>query len=199
MAQQLGQKVPVVSAGGAVGGAWQQKPPARRGWYTAVVYEKPRSKTVVLYVGRKTFTFNVPADREIPGSIRKQWSLGRTRAYSVRIRARDAAELISAYAHEEAGRTISVLDPLFRAAALQGYNVHPNELYVKLWLERPLGEPLFHTGDPAERMLGKALKHFTHSYGMWRMVTPPWAAAPDTYEEVRLEEQPKRRKARALR
>jgi len=202
MAQQPGQKV-AAGAAGAVGGARQQKPPARKikEWYTVVVYERQRIKTAVLYVGKQTFTFKMPADREIRGEVKRQWSIGRTRAYSMRVRARDVAELISAYAHEEAGRKISVLDPLFRAAASQGYRVHTNELYVKLWLEHELGEPLFHTGDPLERKLGRALKHFTHSYRVWRMVTPPWAASPDTWEEVSLEEQQhkRRRKTRALR
>jgi len=165
--------------------------------YTVVVYERRRVKTAVLYVGKHTFTFKVPADREIKGEVRKQWSLGRTRAYSMRVRARDIAELLDAYVPEEAKRRkISTLDNVYRAAALQGYKVHPNELYVKLWLEHELGEPLFHTGDPRERQLGRALKHFTHSYGVWRMVTPPWAASPDTWEEVRLETRHKRRRKR---
>jgi len=198
-----GQKAAAEGAAGASGGARQQKPPARKikEWYTVVVYEKPRVKTVVLYVGKQTFTFKVPADREIRGEVKRQWSIGRTRAYSMRVHARDIAELLDAYVPEEAKRRkISTLDRVYRAAALQGYKVHPNELYVKLWLEHELGEPLFHVGDPLERKLGRALKHFTHSYRVWRMVTPPWAASPDTYEEVRLEEQQhkRRRKRRML-
>ena len=144
--------------------------------FTAVVYEKKRVRTVVLYVGRETFVFKMPASREVRGAVRKRWRVGGADAYSVRIRAADVAELIDAYAHEDAVRKISLLDPVYRAAALQGYKVHGNELYVKLWLEHPLGEPLFHTGDPRERALGDCIKHFTHSYGIWRMVTPPWAA-----------------------
>jgi len=174
MAQQLGQKVPA-SAGGARGGPGNRTP-AIPTTYTVVVYEKKRIKTVVLYVGRETFTFKMPASRGIPGDVKKQWSLGRTRAYSMRVRARDIVELIDAYAYEDARRRIFMLDPVYRAAALAGYKVHDNELYVKLWLERPLGEPLFRVGDPRERELGDCLKHFTHSYRIWRMVTPPWAA-----------------------
>jgi len=40
-----------------------------------------------------------------------------------------------------------------------------------------LGEPLFHIGDPRERELGTCIKGFTHSFGIWRMVTPPWCAS----------------------
>jgi len=144
--------------------------------YTVVVYEKRHVKTVVLYVGSETFTFKIPASREIAGTVRRQWSLGRTRAYSMRVRARDVAELIDAYAHEEAVKKISILDPVYREAARQGYRVHSNELYVELWLSAPLGAELFHVGDPKERELDSCIKHFTHSYGIWRMVTPPWAA-----------------------
>jgi len=167
-----GQKV-AAGAAGAVGGARQQKPPV---WYTVVVYEKRRIKTVVLYVGGETFTFKVPASRKIAGTVKRQWSLGGTKAYSMRVRARDVAELIDAYAHEDARRRISTLDNVYRAAALAGYRVHRNDYYVQLWLSKPLGEPLGHVGEIDERALGDCLKHFTHSYRIWRMVTPPWAA-----------------------
>jgi hypothetical protein len=158
-------------AAGAVGA--RQKNPAT---YTVVVYERKRVKTVVLYVGDGTFVFKVPASREVPGVVKKTWSLGRTKAYSMRVRARDVAELITMYAHEEAARKILYLDPVYRAAARQGYRVHRNELYVQLWLEHELGAPLFPIGDPRERELGACIRSFTHSYGIWRMTTPPWAA-----------------------
>jgi hypothetical protein len=162
------------SGAGALGGARQQNPPK---WYTVVVYEKKRVKTVVLYVGRETFVFNVPIGRKINGVVVKEWSVGNTKAYSVRARAGVIAELILAYAFEEAARKISLLDPVFRATVIyDGYKVHDNELYVKLWLSAPLGEPLFPIGDPRERELGACIKAFTHSFGIWRMVTPPWAA-----------------------
>ena len=164
-------------AAGAVGGAWQKKPPKE--WYTIVVYEKKRVKTVVLYVGRETFTFNVPADVNIGNIavIMKKWRVGgKTVAYSASIHAVNLAKLIDAYAHEEATRKISLLDSVYRAAALSGYKVHHNELYVKLWLSAPLGAELFPIGDPRERELGECIKNFTHSYGIWRMVTPPWAS-----------------------
>jgi hypothetical protein len=148
----------------------------RRGTFTVVVYGRKRVKTVVLYVGRGVFVFKVPASREVRGVVKRRWRVGGTDAYSARVRARDVAELIDAYAHEEAARKIHMLDPVYRAAALQGYRVHGNKLYVRLWLEHPLGEPLFRVGDPKERELGDCIKHFTHSYGIWRMVTPPWAA-----------------------
>jgi hypothetical protein len=160
---------------GAVGGARQKKSPVKE-WYTVVVYEKKKTKTVVLYVGRETFKFKIPAGREVLGVVLKKWRVGNTVAYSMSIHAKNLVKLIDAYAHEEATRKISMFDPIYRAAALAGYKVHDNELYVKLWLTKPLGEPLFHTGDPRERELGDCLKHFTHSYGIWRMVTPPWAA-----------------------
>jgi len=145
-------------------------------WYTVVVYERRRIKTLVVYIGRETFVFKVPADRAVKGTVAKQWKVGNTMAYSVVVRAADLAELIHAYAYEESARKISLLDPVFRVAALQGYKVHDNELYVKLWLSAPLGEPLFPIGDPRERELGGCIKAFTHSFGIWRMVTPPWAA-----------------------
>lgn len=169
-------KVAAARAAGAGGGPARQQNRAPKEWYTVVVYEKKKTKTVVLYVGRETFTFKVPFNREIRGAVKKTWSVGKTKAYSMKVHAKDLAELIHIYAFTDAARKISLLDPVFRAAALSGYKVHNNELYVKLWLEHELGELLFHVGDPRERELGGCLKHFTHSYGVWRMVTPPWAA-----------------------
>jgi hypothetical protein len=148
-------------------------------WYTIVVYERRRVRTVVLYVGRETFTFKMSAKAEILGVVLKRWQVGKTTvAYSMSIHAVNLARLIDAYMHDVAARKISVFDPVYRAAALRGYKAHDNEAYVKLWLEHELGEPLFHTGDPLERKLGDCIKYFSNSYNMWRMVTPPWAAAP---------------------
>ena len=170
-------QMPALRAGGAAppGPATEQGGRVKK-WYTVVVYEKKRVKTVVLYVGGETFVFSVPIDREIKGIVVKEWSIGNTRAYSMTVRAGVIADLILSYAYEEATRKISLLNPVFRAAVIyDGYKVHDNALYVELWLSAPLGTPLFHTGDPRERELGECIKHFTHSYGIWRMVTPPWA------------------------
>jgi Arc/MetJ family transcription regulator len=141
-----------------------------------VVYERPNVKTVEVHIDNDTFTFNVPASCKVNGVVKKASTEGGAKVYYMRVRARDIAELIRKYAYDKATRKISLLDPLFRAAALQGLKVHHNELYVKLWLEHELGEPLFRVGDPRERELGSCIKHFTHSYRIWRMVTPPWAA-----------------------
>jgi len=163
--------------GGAAGaGPATEQAPIKK-FYTIVVYEKRRSKTVVLYVGRETFTLKIPAYREIVGIVKKTWTVGNTKAYVMLVRAGVIAELIHMYAYEEAKRKISLLDPVFRAAVIyDGYKVHDNALYVELWLSAPLGAKLFRVGDPRERELGDCIKHFTHSYGIWRMVTPPWAA-----------------------
>jgi hypothetical protein len=168
-------QVAAAGAAGAAAGA-RQKNPAMNTWYTIVVYEKRRIRTVVLYVGREVFKFKMPADKEILGVIMKKWRVGNTVAYSVRIHAVNLVKLIDAYAHEQAVRKISLLDDVYRAAALNGYKVHDNELYVRLWLSAPLGAPLFEIGDIRERELGACIRAFTHSYGIWRMVTPPWAA-----------------------
>ena len=169
-------QVAAVGAAGAVGaGPATEQAPIRK-WYTVVVYEKRRIKKVVVYVGRDTFTFTMPSYREIKGIVVKEWSVGNTRAYSMMVRAGEIADLILSYAYEEARRKISLLDPVFRATVIyDGYKVHDNALYVELWLSAPLGTPLFRVGDPRERELGDCIKHFTHSYGIWRMVTPPWA------------------------
>ncbi len=171
-------KVAARRAPGAGGGpAWQTNRAPIKKWYTVVVYERKRVKTVVLYVGNETFVFNVPAYCEIRGVVKKTWAVGNTKAHSMRVHAGEVASLISDYAFEEATRKISLLDPVFRAAVIyDGYKVHDNALYVELWLSAPLGTPLFHVGDPKERELGDCIKSFTHSYGIWRMVTPPWAA-----------------------
>ena len=146
--------------------------------YTAVVYVRKRVKRVVLYIPGEVqpFVFTVPASREVGGRVVRRWRVGNTEAYTVRMRAIDVVQLVDAYAHEEAVKKIHMFDPIYREAARQGYRVHGNELYVELWLSAPLGTPLFHTGDARERQLGACIKHFTHSYGIWRMVTPPWAA-----------------------
>jgi len=172
----VGINMPAEVVGGARGGPGNRTPAKLREWYTVVVYEKKRVKTVVLYVGSEVFVVKVPAYREIRGRIKKAWQVGRTKAYSMRVRARDIAELIYMYAYEDAVRKVHLLDPLFRVAARQGYRIHHNDYYVQLWLSKPLGEPLGRVGEINESELGACIKHFTHSYGIWRMVTPPWAA-----------------------
>jgi len=170
-------KVVAARATGARGGPGNRTPAKQklREWYTVVVYERKRVKTVVVYVGRETFTFTVPVAVEIKGVVVKQWRIGNTVAHSVSVHAVEIVRLIDMYAYDKATRKISLLDPIYRVAALNGCKVHDNELYVRLWLDAPLGEPLFPVGDPRERELGNCIKHFTHSYGIWRMVTPPWA------------------------
>ncbi len=104
-------------AAGASGGAWQQKPP--REWYTIVVYEKPRYKTVVLYLGKwQTFRFKVPASINI-GNIAviiRQWRVSdKTVACSASIHVANLAKLLSKYAQEEAERA-GILEPILREA-----------------------------------------------------------------------------------
>jgi hypothetical protein len=142
--------------------------------FTIVVYVKKRIKRIVLYAGYRPFVFTVTADKEIKGKIKKRWKIGSTEAYSMRVRGIDIAPFL--HAQEDACRRISDLDPVFREATRQGYEVHPNEYYVQLWLSKPLGDPLGRLGEIDERALSDCLKHFTHSYGLWRMVTPPWCA-----------------------
>jgi len=144
--------------------------------FTIVMYAKKRVKRVVLYAGYRPFVFTISADKEVNGKIKKRWKVGNTEAYSMRVRGVDIAPLILTNAYEEACRRIGDLDPVFREAARQGFKVHHNEYYVQLWLSKPLGEPLGRVGEIDERALGDCLKHFTHSYGIWRMVTPPWCA-----------------------
>ncbi len=144
--------------------------------FTVVVYVKKRIKRVVLYAERSVFVFSISADKEVRGRVRKKWKVGGTEAYSMRVRGIDIAPLILSNAHAEACRRISDLDPVFREAVRQGYKVHRNDYYVQLWLSKPLGEPLGRVGEIDERALGDCIKHFTHSYRIWRMVTPPWCA-----------------------
>ncbi len=140
--------------------------------FTIVVYIKRRIKRIVLYVGRWTFTFTVPASTEIKGRIRKRWRVGGTEAYSMRVRGEEIAPFL--HGDERACRQMSILDPVFREAARNGYRVHTNDYFVKLWLSKPLGEPLGRVGEIDERALGSCIKCFTHSYLLWRIVTPPW-------------------------
>ena len=173
------QKIQMAAeAAGARGGPGNRTPAKIEEWYTVVIYEKRRVKTVVLYVGRETFTFKVPAHINVGdiAVIMKKWKVGNAVGYSARIHAANLAMLIDSYAHEEAVRKISLLDPVYRAAARNGYRVHSNKYFVKLWLEHQLGEPVGRVGEIDEYALGACIKHFTHSYGLWRMVTPPWAA-----------------------
>jgi hypothetical protein len=140
--------------------------------FTVVVYIKRRVKRVVLYAGRSTFVFTVPARQEINGRVRKRWRVGRTEAYSARVRGEVLAPLLRGM--ESACRKASVLDAVFREAARNGYRVHHNDYFVRLWLSKPLGEPVGAIGKVDERALGACVKCFTHSYGLWRVVTPPW-------------------------
>ena len=65
----------------------------RRKYYTAVVYEKGQVKRVVLYIGAKPLVFTTTAD--IKGVVRKRWKVGNTEAYSIRVSAADAAQLVA--------------------------------------------------------------------------------------------------------
>jgi hypothetical protein len=64
-----------------------------RKYYTAVVYEKGQVKRVVLYIGAKQLVFTTTAD--IKGVVRKRWKVGNTEAYSIRVSAADAAQLVA--------------------------------------------------------------------------------------------------------
>jgi hypothetical protein len=107
-----------VKAAGAVGaGPATERAPVKqiREWYTIVVYEKPRAKTVVLYVGREAYTFKVPAEVNIGNVavIMRRWLAGgKTPACSASIHIINLAKLLNAYAREVAG----VLEPVIRAA-----------------------------------------------------------------------------------
>ncbi|MFZ8809882.1 MAG: hypothetical protein ACO2PN_17490 [Pyrobaculum sp.] len=138
--------------------------------FTIVVYIKRRFKKVVLYVGRSTFVFTTTA--EIKGRVRKRWRVGKTEAFSARVRGEAITPLL--HGDEKACKKISLLDPVFREAARNGYQVHRNIYFVELWLSKPLGEPLGRIDQIDERELGVCIKCFTHSYGLWRIVTPPW-------------------------
>jgi hypothetical protein len=112
-----------VKAAGAVGaGPATERAPVKqvREWYTIVVYEKPRAKTVVLYVRSETFTFKVPAEVNIGNLavVMKQWLAGgRTPAYSASIHVKNLAELLRRYAPEIAER----LAPTLNAAEVVAY------------------------------------------------------------------------------
>ncbi|MFP3169533.1 MAG: hypothetical protein RXR01_10535 [Thermoproteus sp.] len=142
--------------------------------FTVVVYARKRIKRVVLYANYKPFVFTITADKVIGGTVKKRWKAGNTEAYSMRVRGIDIAPFL--HAKEDACRRYWDLDPVFREAVREGYRVHHNEYYVQLWLSKPLGEPVGRVGEIDERALGDCIKHFTHSYAQWRIVTPPWCA-----------------------
>jgi hypothetical protein len=92
------QKTEAAPQGAGAGGgpAWQQNW-ASKEWYTIVVYERPRLKTVVVYVGDRVFAFKAPACAVVSAEVLKMWRIGNTVAYSARIYAADLAELINTY------------------------------------------------------------------------------------------------------
>jgi histone H3/H4 len=111
-------EVAAARAAGASGGPGNRTP--AREWYTIVVYEKPRSKTVVLYLGAKAVTFKIPADVEIRdlAVVIKRWLAGgKVPAYSARIHVKNLAELLNAYAPDVAEQ----LAPTLRVAEVVAY------------------------------------------------------------------------------
>ena len=105
------------AAGAVVAGPATELAPE---WYTIVVYERPRAKTVVLYVGRETYTFSVPAEVKIDNVavILRRWlASGKTPAYSASIHVKNLAELLRKYAPEIAER----LAPTLNAAEAVAY------------------------------------------------------------------------------
>jgi hypothetical protein len=101
-------------AAGASGGPGNRTPARKvEEWYTIVVYEKLRSKTVVLYLGAEAVTFKVPAGVEIRNLavVVKQWLAGgKTPAYSARIHVKNLAELLRAYAPDVAEQLAPILN-----------------------------------------------------------------------------------------
>jgi hypothetical protein len=106
------QKVQVAAAeaAGARGGPGNRTP--AREWYTIVVYERRRVKTVVLYVGRMTYTFNVSIDVDIGdiAVILERWFIGgKMFAYSASIHVKNLAELVRRYAPDVAEQLAHIL------------------------------------------------------------------------------------------
>ena len=105
-------KVAAAGAAGAVGaGPATELAPARE-WYTIVVYERPRSKTVVLYLGREAVVFKIPAGVEVRNLavVMKQWLAGgKTPAYSATIHVENLAKLLRAYAPKVADALAPIL------------------------------------------------------------------------------------------
>ena len=102
------------TAAGARGGPGNRTPARKvEEWYTIVVYEKPHSKTVVLYLGAEAVTFKVPAGVEIRNLavvVRRWLAGGRTPAYSARIHVKNLAELLRAYAPDVAEHLAPILN-----------------------------------------------------------------------------------------
>ena len=105
-------------AAGAGGGPARQRngaPEWSPEWYTIVVYEKMHVKKAVLYVGRKTYTFRMPASINV-GNIAviiKRWLAGgKTPACSASIHVKNLIKLLNAYARDIADE----LEPILRVA-----------------------------------------------------------------------------------
>ncbi|MFZ8810874.1 MAG: hypothetical protein ACO2PN_22545 [Pyrobaculum sp.] len=87
-------------AGGALGGAWQQKPPRK---YTVVMYEAPDVLTIVVYdkklVGVVALydaeEFYISDAIKMHGVITKRWKTGNTTAYRMRIDAASMDKLLN--------------------------------------------------------------------------------------------------------
>jgi hypothetical protein len=123
---QMGQNVAAKAAGAVGAGPATEQAPVKKDrveeWYTIVVYEKPRSKTVVLYLGAEAVVFKVPAGVEIRNLavVVKRWLAGgKVPAYSAVIHVKNLAELLRAYAREVA----DMLAPVLNAAEVNDAEV----------------------------------------------------------------------------
>jgi hypothetical protein len=114
--------VAAAEAAGAGGSpAWQQNGASVKTfgeWYTIVVYERPRSKTVVVYAHGRAFVFRMSAGAIVSAEVLKVWRIGKTLAYSAHIHVTDLSELLNEYAREKAAR---IPEPLLHIVKAESY------------------------------------------------------------------------------
>jgi hypothetical protein len=141
--------------------------------YTVVIYRRPRKVKLVVYSGGAVASLNIPSGVEVKGRLRTTWKIGKTEAYSMRVRAADIAPHLRG--RPEVCMKALFFDQLFRDAAAEGYKVHENEYFVQLWLSKPLGSVVARIDEvdlvKLDRCLGRC---FSWSYGELTITTPPW-------------------------
>jgi len=87
-------------------------------WYTIVVYERPRSKTAVVYAHGRAFVFRMSAGAIVSAEVLKLWRIGKTLAYSAHIHVADLSELLNEYAREKAA---GIPEPLLHIVKAESY------------------------------------------------------------------------------
>jgi hypothetical protein len=141
--------------------------------YTVVIYRRPKKSRLIVYSKGAVASLKVSSGVQPKGQVKKTWTLGRVKAYLMRVKAKDIAPILRG--RQEVCTKAIFFDQLFREAVAEGYRIHENEYFVQLWLSKPLGNAIGRVDEiDLAKLKGCLGRCFSWSYGELTITTPPW-------------------------